>query len=201
MDEDISEKTEKTSILPVLGLLGLGVGIVAMALGVVALVKVGDASAELGEKIEKANALALETKSISDRIDALAIQVENLKAGDNGKVENLARQVQSALNKVQEGMNKLSAEISENRSAIEQVASRPARRAPEPSATAPAQTDSEQGAETSNAASGGTYKIQAGDTFGKLARKFNVSVSSLMNANPGVNPSRLKINQEIVIPR
>ena len=130
MDEDISEKTEKTSILPVLGLLGLGVGIVAMALGVVALVKVGDASAELGEKIEKANALALETKSISDRMDALAIQVENLKAGDNGKVENLARQVQSALNKVQEGMNKLSAEISENRSAIEQIASRPASNSP-----------------------------------------------------------------------
>ena len=44
------------------------------------------------------------------------------------------------------------------------------------------------------------YTIQAGDTFFGLAARFNVSVQQLINANPGVDPNRLQIGQQICIP-
>ncbi|HHY83020.1 MAG TPA: LysM peptidoglycan-binding domain-containing protein [Clostridiales bacterium] len=44
------------------------------------------------------------------------------------------------------------------------------------------------------------YTIQAGDTFFSIARRFNISVDSLMQANPGVDPDALQIGQKICVP-
>ncbi|MHB8074140.1 glycosyl hydrolase family 18 protein [Desulfosporosinus fructosivorans] len=44
------------------------------------------------------------------------------------------------------------------------------------------------------------YTIQAGDTFYKLSIRFKISLASLVAANPGVDPNRLKIGQQIRIP-
>lgn len=44
------------------------------------------------------------------------------------------------------------------------------------------------------------YTIKPGDTFFSIARRFNVSVDALLNANPGVNPDRLQIGQQICVP-
>jgi len=50
-------------------------------------------------------------------------------------------------------------------------------------------------------AAGGTdYKIIKNDTLGKIAKRNHVTVSSLTNANPGIDSSKLKINQVIHIP-
>lgn len=45
-----------------------------------------------------------------------------------------------------------------------------------------------------------TYTVQSGDTFYKIALKFNISLSSLIAANPGVDPYQLRIGQQIQIP-
>ncbi len=47
---------------------------------------------------------------------------------------------------------------------------------------------------------GTEYTIQQGDTFGALAKKFNVKVKAIEAANPGVDPTKLKIGQKIQIP-
>jgi LysM repeat protein len=47
---------------------------------------------------------------------------------------------------------------------------------------------------------GQEYVIQKGDTFGTLAKKFNVNVKAIEKANPGVDSRRLKIKQKIQIP-
>jgi LysM repeat protein len=48
---------------------------------------------------------------------------------------------------------------------------------------------------------GGTeYTITKGDTFGLLAKKFHVSAKAIADANPGVDPTKLKVNQKIHIP-
>ena len=47
---------------------------------------------------------------------------------------------------------------------------------------------------------GFTYTIRAGDTFFSIARRFGISVSALMAANPNVDPDRLQIGQEICVP-
>src|SRR5699024_3128610 len=44
------------------------------------------------------------------------------------------------------------------------------------------------------------YTIRAGDTFFMLAKSHNVSVDELLKANPGVDPDRLFIGQNICIP-
>ncbi|SNS40535.1 LysM domain-containing protein [Anaerovirgula multivorans] len=44
------------------------------------------------------------------------------------------------------------------------------------------------------------YIIQAGDTYYRLAVRFNVTVQAIMAANPTVNPNMLMIGQQICIP-
>lgn len=47
---------------------------------------------------------------------------------------------------------------------------------------------------------GNSYTIQAGDTFYRIARRFNVSLDDLIEANPSIDPDRLLIGQTICIP-
>ena len=47
---------------------------------------------------------------------------------------------------------------------------------------------------------GFTYAIRAGDTFFSIARRFGTTVSALEAANPGVDPNRLQIGQQICVP-
>lgn len=44
------------------------------------------------------------------------------------------------------------------------------------------------------------YTIQARDTFFTLSRRFNVSLQSIIDANPGATPTNLRIGQVICIP-
>lgn len=44
------------------------------------------------------------------------------------------------------------------------------------------------------------YKIASGDTLSSVAKKFHVSLKALMDANPGIDPTKLQINQTIHIP-
>lgn len=47
----------------------------------------------------------------------------------------------------------------------------------------------------------GSYVIKAGDTFGKLAAQFGVTIADIERANPGVDSRRLRIGQRIVVPK
>ena len=45
-----------------------------------------------------------------------------------------------------------------------------------------------------------TRRVQRGDTFFSLARRYNTTVSAIEVANPDANPENLQVGQEIVIP-
>lgn len=45
-----------------------------------------------------------------------------------------------------------------------------------------------------------SYKIKPGDQFWELAQRFNTDISTILAANPGVNPNQLIIGQSINIP-
>ncbi len=55
---------------------------------------------------------------------------------------------------------------------------------------------------TPEAPVGGTkeYTIASGDTLGKIAKENHISLKTLLEANPNINPTRLQINQKIQIP-
>jgi LysM repeat protein len=44
------------------------------------------------------------------------------------------------------------------------------------------------------------YTVVSGDTLGKIAKKSGVTLKALEDANPGVVPTKLKVNQKLVIP-
>jgi len=203
MEDSEILKTEKTSsIVSALGLLGLGVGVIALALGVFAMIKVGDTTAEMNDKIEKAAALSLDMKKLGDRVDSVSAQLDSLKGGNNERVDSLARQTQSAVNEIIAQINAVKGEIAADRKAIEGMAKSPRASAAAPAASEAKASESAKEGEQKAVASGDqkTYKIQSGDTFAKLAKKFNVSVDAIKAANPSANPSKLKIGQEIAIP-
>ena len=55
-------------------------------------------------------------------------------------------------------------------------------------------------APTSEIDADGTYTIKSGDTFARLSGLFGVTVQAIEEANPGVDPRRLRIGQKIFIP-
>ncbi len=216
MEDELETKTEKQSqLVPALGLLGLGLGVVATALGIISMIKVGDTAADMNDKIEKAAALSLETKKISDRIDLLAMQIEEIKAGDKSKYDSLISQLNAELKRMGASIENVAKSSQNNRNLIEELAKRSTRRAqaepaparqqaaqqaPEQTAAAaeqPAQQTAEQPAQNGEQT---IYKILSGDTFAKLAKKHGVSLDAIIAANPDANPSRLKVGQEINIP-
>ena len=186
MEEEITKTEKQSALIPAIAVLGFGIGVTALILGIFAMKKAGDISTTMSDKIEKAAALSLEIKKLSDRTDALALQLEDLKSGDGSRVENLAKQTQSA--------------IEENRTAIAEISKRPAAVIRQSASQAEAkQTDTE-----ASAATDGSQKIHviaSGDTFAKIAPKYGVSIEAILKANPDLNPARLKIGQKVVIPQ
>ncbi|MGJ8654895.1 MAG: LysM peptidoglycan-binding domain-containing protein [Akkermansiaceae bacterium] len=49
--------------------------------------------------------------------------------------------------------------------------------------------------------SAASHTVKSGETFSSVSRKYGVSVSSLINANPKVKPSNIAIGQKLVIPQ
>ena len=199
MEEEII-KTDKTpALLPALGILGLGIGTVALVLGIFAMKKSGDISESMSDKIEKAAALSLEIKKLSDRTDALALQIEDMKSGDDNRVEKLAKQTNDVVIKLNSMIAKNREAINDLNKAVEKLASRPA-----PSRASSQSAQTAQGAQSDaqqTQASTGGEKIQSGDTFAKIAIKYKTTVDALIRANPDLRPSRLMIGQKVVIPQ
>lgn len=199
MEEEIIKNDKSQALLPAMGLLGLGVGVVALVLGIFAMKKSGDVSASMTDKIEKAAALSLEIKKLGDRVDSLALQLEDLKSGDGNRVENLARQTNAAVRQLNSMISENRNSIADINKALEELAKRPAsaRRAEAPAAAPQPQPESQAAA----GAEGGVHIIQSGDTFAKIAMKYKTTVDALIRANPDLRPSRLMIGQKVVIPQ
>ena len=56
---------------------------------------------------------------------------------------------------------------------------------------------------TSKSGNGKSYTVKSGDTLGKIAKKFfgkSSEVDLILEANPGLNPRRLKIGTKLLIP-
>ena len=44
------------------------------------------------------------------------------------------------------------------------------------------------------------HRIQSGDNFARIAKAYDVGLQSLLDANPSVDPRRLQIGQEVLLP-
>lgn len=69
-----------------------------------------------------------------------------------------------------------------------------------PAGAAPAAGTQDAAAAAAAVPSGRVHEVVSGDSFGKIARKYNTTVAALETANPGVNSSKLKLGQKINLP-
>ena len=77
------------------------------------------------------------------------------------------------------------------------------RTSPRPTATAPVVAPTvDPGSPTATPApTQHTYRVQRGDTLGRIARQFGLTVRQVLDANPGIDdPNQIEVGDEIIIP-
>jgi LysM repeat protein len=61
-------------------------------------------------------------------------------------------------------------------------------------------TNPNQTADAPASVDGPSHTIKAGETFAKIAKQYDVSIDSLITANPTVKPTALRLGQKILLP-
>ncbi len=161
-----------SSIMPLAGVI---LGVIALLLGIFTMVKANKLEktvAAHGDEIAKIGSIENEVRAAATKTDA---DMKNLRDG-----------IQNALNQVGTEIGAMKAQITK----LEEAA----KKAPV------ANTKGGKAAPTGVRNADGTYTVAAGDTPSKIARKFGVSVDSILAENPGLNPSGLKVGQKIKLP-
>lgn len=74
------------------------------------------------------------------------------------------------------------------------------RSAPAAATPAPSRANNAPAAGTPAKATGGKYTVKKGDYPGKIASELGISTKALLEANPGINPNRLQIGQQLNVP-
>lgn len=154
------------------------------------------------------DALATQSK----RIDALEQKVNDLQdklnqpGGNNfagaDDLKKLADQVQQIDQKRQSDNDQILKELER----LEKSLNAPSSHQPDTSTPGPAANPSAP--DVSPYASGPhyEYEIKAGDTIGAIAKAYTaqgikVTTKGILKANPGLNPSSLRVGQKIIIPQ
>ncbi|HLP09540.1 MAG TPA: LysM peptidoglycan-binding domain-containing protein [Opitutaceae bacterium] len=176
---DTISRESNPSVLP---FVGLGLGALACVLAVVAIVKAG------------------QVKTLKTEVDSLNNQVQSV-AGDVSAAKDTANRANSFASSLakqtQDGFNQVSGAMETMRADINKLAT--ARTAPAPKAGKEGAAAGAAGAE--KAGPGGDYTVKAGDTPAKIARAHGVSIDAIMAANPGLEPTKLKVGQKINLPK
>lgn len=187
--------------------LALALGAGGLILGAVALFL----AYSQGSKIDAVEAKASDAAALAAEAQGLGSRIEEL----NGKVNQagtLIGQMQrdmQAVRTVSTELQTQSRNIADNRKQIndlttrlgELLTARPAPAAPRAEEPAAGGTTGAATAAAGSGAAAGTYTIRGGDTFAKLAKEWGLPLQNLLDANPGVNPSALRIGQVINVPR
>ncbi len=149
--------------------------------------------AELEAGNQEAADLQATVSALGSRLDGMA----NSMSGLSGDVNDVLSNVGSDISKIKNDIRKVMIEAGTARRMVEELEKKGVRAA----APAPARTASgSDGKNATPAGPGGTYTIKSGDTLGKIAAAYKITLSQLQAANPGVDPRRLRIGQQIVIP-
>ena len=179
MDVDSSSKSGASSMAPLaIGLFGVVVGAVALFMSFSNGSKITALQSSVSDAAQAASdakTTAASAAGLSAKVDATASKLDAFVTQANDVLNQYGKAIAddtTKLNTISEGMTKVSKASSTKGGAEAKVV--------------PGQ--------------GGTHAIAAGDTLSNVAKKYNVSLKALEDANPGVDSSHLKIGQSITIP-
>jgi LysM repeat protein len=185
-----------------------GGGFVAIALAILA-VLVGGAGLYFGmsanQRLNTVNA-EVEARSGTDArlekiVDGLSVQVDELSARLSEQEGALARQ-KTYGNMSERAIKALEIGIKEDREAIQKIATQITELGTRTvKTTAPVKAEASSNSGSVSSSSGASiYVIESGDTFARIASKVGVSLQTILDLNPEVDPRRLRIGQEINLP-
>ena len=197
MEEDI--ESSGTSMVPIaLALLAIVLGGAGLYFGMNANQRIAPLSESVDEGTSSAARIDKQLSALDTRIGELTAQNRQLKE----TIQRLGRESSQTLrlsNQAAGGVKSNREELVKIAEKMNQLAGSGVKTTAAASTSATSSTSAApSAAPTPGVAS--TYKIQSGDTFGKIATLKGVSLDALLGANPDADPRRLRIGQEIVIP-
>ncbi|MFW5883002.1 MAG: LysM peptidoglycan-binding domain-containing protein [Verrucomicrobiota bacterium] len=219
------EKDKKPVYLIVLVVFALALGVAGMGLGFAAHTKAKAAADSSGASSSAAREAATlltgldeQVSSLSSRLDSLGAQLERIDR-DIARLktsqidpEAVQRALSSAFEERKENRERLAAAIKELNTLKSTLASG-GTPSPSRTVTPPAPTESATSFERSPSRTATpsddppeetdgfrTYRVQSGDTLQSIGRRYGVSLGEMLDANPGIDPRRLQIGQEVAIP-
>lgn len=212
-DDGLEAAAEETSSSR-LPMIALWIGLVGIVVGATGIILANQAQRSLTTLEASLSAQPPDkTPELEAAIDSLEERLERL----GSEFVKLTRQDTQIREAVQAGFDQVQRNVRENRSGIndlserleemvEQLETRLARtsRAPveasRPTDSGVEETSEEESESLPAAEGAGIHYIESGDTFSKIAKQYGVSLGQIQRANPTVDPRRLQIGQEIVIP-
>jgi len=184
---------------PIIAIAALACGLIGLILGIVAFQK--SSQLDLVTEIKEGNS------TISESVASLQEEMSghSKKYATMANLKEFANSTQSGFNQITEQLTKIRTQARGDTIKIAEIESRLGGGSRiRPATTSSSSSDSSGSTEpaaTSNVPVGGTqYTIQAGDTMGKVAKDFGISLDKLLGANPGVQPRYLRVGQTLVIP-
>ena len=127
-----------------------------------------------------------------------------------GASAEVAKQIQDLHTQTQAAFDKVSGEVQTNRARLNEATDKLDRlaarvgggavAAPAAATRAPTPGASETASPTTTVAGMRVHTVQPGETLDSIRRQYGLTLAELMAANPGVDPRRMQIGQEIVIP-
>lgn len=166
---DTISRESNSSYLPVAGVL---VGVVALILGAVALVKVSS----LGKRVPD---------DLQDKLASIETDSRNAAAS----ADKAGKDIVSLTSSTQRAFDSIGPEIVGMRTSISKLEEASKARAVAPKAA--------KAGEAAAVAGPGEYVVKPGDTGTKIAKATGASLADLETANPGINWNRLKPGQKV----
>jgi len=201
MEDDDIETSSGSSLLPVaLAVLAIVLGGAGLYFGMTANQRINpladtmDAGSGIAARLEK-DIAAFETRIAELRAKSAELEQALSRTRQYGNLnEQTIKQVAAGMQENRTELVKLAGRLNELLASGAPAAATASTRADAPTA------ESDAAAESRPANAPGTYAIQSGDNFVKVANKLGIGLQALIDANPGVDPRRLRIGQEINIP-
>lgn len=183
-------------------IVGIFLGVAGLVFGIVSKSKADELRsdfAQVQELVEKIQRVEESSSGISASATRIRREVDSLREGTQG-----------ALNQVSDELTRLRRDLNESLSLarglerkVTETQERPSPpESPEVVSRAPAPVESvvEEGGVASANGDEQIYVIRAGDTLTRVAAAHNISLTRLTDANPGLDPHRLQVGQQIRIP-
>lgn len=202
------EATDDDDVQPSGNMIPIAIAVLGIVLGTAGLYFGFNANKRLNTMDASMQNSATSTAEIEKAVtfyDARIAELEN-QIGEQAKIINRLR-VYSSQN--EQNVKELTGELNKNREQIIKTAKQlnainarvsQTRAVRRDSTAQPAQTSGSAAEPAAKAETGRTYVITSGDTFGRIAARFGVSVQAIIDANPNADPRRLAIGQKITIP-